>query len=343
MNETQFASAVLEPVKKNIIPPVKFYDLHRNEHQVVHPEIVSVVDHLLKEVDEVEIGSLGQVKSLVFSDYLKRLGVPYAEYYKAVKSDPDKDQNEILRDLHQEAINKRIRVARRKHAEYTAESATRDNLQQETAKDHSQIFLKTINDLGIDGLGAEIASEQVDYLDGIDEMLTLDPVSLQSGGEKNGPVIRFGIQRSFKDKGKEVIGDPLRFIPEMPEIGVLFRVFIKENFSDYIDEKTGESIWQKLLNIRNAKARASGMDPNEFSKIQRNQGLSSVDKVLPGGVKEQIRRVKNILQNIHHQLQAYINSSDFQKQSSAVQEQLRSSLEHMKIEDFLQALEDLKK
>lgn len=343
MNEAKFASAVLEPEIKKPLKPVEFQGINKIRHNVVHPYIESPIEGILKEGDSVEISGLGQTKSLLFGDYLRRMGVAYADYYRVSKSDPTKDQNEILRDLHQEAINKRTRAAIRKHQEYTRESATRDNLQQETAKDHSQVFLKTINDLGIDGLEAEFAPEQVDYLDGIDEIVRLKPVSLQSGGEKNGEVMLFGIQRSFKDKSKEVMADPIRFLPEQPEIGVLFRVFIKENLSDYIDEKTGESIWQKLLNIRIAKARASGMDPNEFSKVQRNQGLSSVDKVLPGGVKEQIKRVKNILQNIQDQLQAYVDSLDFKKQSQAVQEQLRGSLENMKIEEFLLALDDLKK
>lgn len=343
MNESKFASAVLEPEIKKVPSAVEFYDVHRNKHRVVHPEIISTIDRIFRETDRVEISSLGQIKLLTFGEYLQRLGVSYADYYRVVKGGPDKDQNEILRRLHQEAIDKRTRAAIRKHQEYTKESATRDNLQQETAKDHSQVFLKTVNDLGIDGLEAELAPEQFDYLDGIDEILTLDPESLQSAGEKSGQGIHFGIQRSFNDKTKEVTSDPLRFIPEKPELGVLFRVFIKEELSDYIDEKTGESIWQKLLNIRSVKARASGLDPSEFAKSQRNQGLSSVDKVLSGGVKEQIRRVKNILQNIKDQLQVYVDSPYFEKQPKAVQEQLRSSLENMRIEDFLVALADLKK
>ncbi len=342
MNESKFASALLEPEVKKAASVVEFQDMHQGRHRVVHPEIVSSIDNIIKESDMVEISSLSQVKHLVFGDYLKRIGVSYGEYYKAVKIAPDKDQNEILATLHQEAIDRRTKAAIRKHQEYTRESANRDNLQQETAKDHSYIFLKTINDLGVDGLGAELVPEQLDYLDGIDEMLTLDHESLISDGEKRGGTIHFGIQRSFKDKGKEVAGDPIRFIPEKPEIGVLFRIFIKENLSDYIDEKTGDSIWQKLLDIRTAKARASGVDPQEFAKTQRNQGLASVDKALPGGIKEQIRRVKNVLQSAKDQLQAYIDSPDFHRQSKAVQEQLRSGLEKMKIEDFLVALDELK-
>lgn len=343
MNESKFASAVLEPEIKKAPSAVEFYDIHRNKHRVVHPEIISAIDRIFRETDKVELNSLGQIKLLTFGEYLQRLGVSYADYYRVAKSEANKDQNEILRNLHQEAIDKRIGAATRKHREYTRESSVRDNLQQETAKDHSQVFLKTVNDLGIDGLEAELVPEQLDYLDGIDEMLTLDPQSLQSRGETSGQAIHFGIQRSFRDKGREVSSDPIRFIPERPELGALFRVFIKEELSDYIDEKTGESVWQKLLNIRTAKARASGVDPSEYSRVQRNQGLSSVDKVLSGGVKEQIRRVKNILQNVKDQLQAYVDSPDFKMQTKVVQEQLRSGLENMNIEDFLVALDDLKK
>lgn len=343
MNESKFASAVLEPEIIKSTSFVEFQDIHKGRQRVVHPEIISPIKGILREVDRVEISNLGQFKHLTFGEYLKRIGVVYEYYFKMTKSNPGIDQNEILRNLHQEAIENRIKVAIRKHGEYARESATRDNQQQETSKDHSLVFLKTVNDLGIDGLGAEGVPEQFDYLDGIDEMLIIDHESLQSSGEKNGHPIYIGIQRSFDDTKGEVTTDHLRFIPEKPEIGVLFRVFIKEELSDYIDEKTGESIWQKLLNIRTAKARASGVDPSEYSKVQRNQGLSSVDKVLSGGVKEQIRRVKNILQNVKDQLRAYVDSPDFKMQTKVVQEQLRSGLENMNIEDFLVALDDLKK
>ncbi|MDQ5939037.1 MAG: hypothetical protein QG642_727, partial [Patescibacteria group bacterium] len=50
-----------------------------------------------------------------------------------------------------------------------------------------------------------------------------------------------------------------------------------------------------------------------------------------------------ILQNVKDQLQAYVDSPDFKMQTKVVQEQLRSGLENMNIEDFLVALDNLKK
>ena len=322
---------------------VEFQDIDSGKKRVIHPEIIGGIDGILKELDLVEVSGLGDVEEMSFGEYLRRIGVNYDYYYKSSKTDPEIDQNKILKNLHQESIDKRTAAAIRKHREFTKESANHDNLQQETARDHSRLFNKTINDLGIDGLESQPAPAQVDYLDGVDEILVLDHEALESGGERSGQKFHVGIQRSFSDKKGEVTRDPIRFIPEKPEIGVLFRVFIKEDLDEYVDEKTGTSIWQKLLDVRSAKARAAGMDPKQFAKLKRNEGMPTIDKVLPGGVRDQVAKVKSVLRAVSSQLEAYIDSPHFKSQSPEVQRQLKGALKDMRIEDFLEAVDDLKK
>jgi hypothetical protein len=342
MNELKFSSAVLEPEVKKKVSTIEYYDADKGKSRVIHPEIKGSINRVLNEYDNVEVISLGQVKKLTFAEYLRRIGVDYEYYSMVVMGNPDIDQNEILRRLHQQAVDKRTKTAARKHAEYTRESATRDNLQQETAKDHSAVFLQTVNDLDVYGLSAQSVVGRHDYLDGIDEILILDHESLQSSGEKKGRSVYVGIQRSFEDKKAEVVRDPIRFIPEKPEAGAVFRVFIEEKLEDYIDIKTGISRWQKLLDMRTVRAKEAGLDPREFARTKKNQGMPAVKNVLSGGVEEQLQRVENVLQNIKEQLESYIHSADFKNQPLFVQAELRSALENMKIEDFLLAINDLK-
>ena len=223
------------------------------------------------------------------------------------------------------------------------ESATRDNLQRETTEDHSRLFNKTINDLGVPGLESKTAPAPADYFNGVDEILALDHEALETDGEKSGRPIHIGIQRSFADKKREVTSDPISFIPERPEIGAVFTAFIQEDLDEYIDKRTGTSIWQKLLDVRSAKARAAGMDPKQFAKLKRNEGMPTIDKVLPGGVRDQVAKVKKVLKAVSSQLEAYIDTPHFKSQSPEVQRQLKGALKDMRIEDFLEAVDDLKK
>jgi hypothetical protein len=322
---------------------IEFQGADNSRQRVVHPEISGDVSGTLKATDLVEISGLEDIEEMSFGQYLKRIGVDYEDYYEKTKNDPNLDQNEILRDLHQQAVDSRIRDAIKKNQEYGRESATRDNLQRVTTEEHSRLFNKTINDLGIDGLESQAAPVQVDVLNKVDEILALDHDALETGGEKSGRSIYIGIQRSFADKKREVTSDPICFIPERPEIGALFTVFIQEDLDEYIDKRTGASIWQKLLDIRSAKARAAGMDPKQFAKLKRNEGMPTVDKVLPGGVRDQVAKVKKVLKAVSSQLETYIDSPHFKTQSPEVQRQLKGALKDMRIEDFLEAVDDLKK
>lgn len=351
MNENKFGTGGLAveeaPVEETTEEEqgsfIEFQDVDNSRQRVIHPEIIGDIERTLRESDSVDVSGLGQEINMSFEQYLKRIGVDYEDYYELSKADSSLDQNEVLRNLHQQAVDSRIREAIKKQQEYGRESATRDNFQRETTEDHSRLFNKTINDLGIDGLESRPASSQSDLFNSVDEVLVLDPEALKTGGERNGQKLHIGIQRSFSYTKESLVRDPVCFIPEKPEIGALFRVFIKEDLDEYIDEKTGTSIWQKLLDVRSAKARAAGMDPKQFAKLKRNEGMPTIDKVLPGGVRDQVAKVKKVLKAVSSQLEAYIDSPHFKSQSPEVQKQLKGALKDMRIEDFLEAVDDLKK
>jgi hypothetical protein len=309
--------------------------------RAVHLSLEGDVDKNLSESDEVSVLGKSGVFTLSFGEYLARLGLTHGRYFKATKTRPDDSPTHILKDLHIEVIAQRTRVAVKQHQRYTSEHARGDNLQQETAKDHGPFFNQTINDLGVEGLEAEEAPARVDYLDGIDEIISLDPRALETDGEEGEEVIKIGIQRSFKDKGHEVKGDPVRFIPEDPEAGPMFRVFILEDLEDYVDMAGDSSLRQKLLDIRAGKAREAGVDPVSYGKGKRNDGLPNVDKVLPGGISEQVARVRKVLIAIKSQLHDYIESANFVKQPLAVQSALRRQLEQIRIENFIRAVNEL--
>jgi len=340
-NPSQIITADPSLEDNNGLNIIKFKGVDGRIKEAVHLSLEGEAAKDLKENDKVQVRGRSGIFTISFGEYLARLGLDHGRYFKAIKTRPEDSLNQILRDLHQEVIVERSEAAKRQHNRYTHESADRDNLQQETAKDHSHIFTHTINDLGIDGLEAEEAAARVDYLDGIDEIVKLDHRSLETDGEESEEGIKIGIQRSFRDKGREVKEDPLRFIPEDPESGPVFRVFVLENVEDYVDMASESSLYQKLLDLRAQKAREAGLDPKTYAKGRRNEGLPTVDKVLPGGVGEQVKRVKRVLKEIRDQLGAYIDSPKFASQSGTIQEALKKQYKQIKIDDFIQAVDEL--
>ena len=326
-------------VEQESLDTIKFRDAEDGEHEVYHPLVEGNVDKTLKEEDEVKVALTTRKEDMSFSSYLERIGVTYARYFRETKVFPDKDTQTVLRDLHQEAVDRRTEAAVRKHKQYTAEHAEKDNLQQETAKNHAPVFLKTINDLGIDGLEAKASLPRQDYLDGIDEIIEFDPEALVSEGEREGEKVSIGIQRSFRDKGREVISDPVKFFPEDPDHGVVFRVFIKEELEDYVDGQT--TLMQKLLNLRADKAKQAGVSPKALAKKDATRGLPTVSKVLEGGVGEQIDRTKKVLNEIRSQLNNFIESTKFKKLKPSVQKELKRQAEILKIDKFIDEVSDM--
>lgn len=308
-----------------------------SEYIVKHPLIMGEIP--LHEDGEVKVILAEETMTLTLGEYLQRLGISYQRYFREVKVYPDKDRQVILKDLHQEVVDKRTSITNDKIKEYTQERAHRHNWQQETARDHSPFFIKTINDLGLDGLLAKTVSPRHDYLDGIDELIEFDAQALMTGGQNSGPKVIIAIQRSFEDKEAEVVKDPIRFFPENPEQGPIFRVFLKEDLTDYMDNQV--TFMQKLLDLRSKKAVQEGLSPAAYAKDKPRQGLPAVAKVLPGGVTEQIKRTTRVLNAIQEQLHSFLLSSRFQQQPLGVQSEIKRQAELLKMEDFLEAVKIL--
>ncbi len=320
---------------------IEFQDINGQAHHVRHPYILTEAHGIFREDDRVEVGLSQKTESMVFADYLARIGVSYNWFYRACKENPDSSVQDILHDLHQQSIDQRTQTAIRQHREYGQEKATGDNLQRETTKNHSPLFARVINDLGVDGLSAKESLPRQDYLDGIDEIVEFDPEEFKSQGERHGQKISIGIQRSFNDKRGEIVRDPVRFFPEEPESGPVFRVFVKETISDYIDENTGISFMQKLLDKRNEKARQLGQEPYQYARSARNEGFPPVAQVLPGGEKEQISRALDILTEIKRQFGDFLSSERFRSLSPAVQKDLEDKWQSLDLDKYILSVEGL--
>lgn len=335
-------SGVSEVRTKAPFDTIVFKGIDGREKKAVHLSLEGEVKRNLKEEDEVQVRGKSGVFTINFGEYLARLGISHARYFQAMKTRPMDSPIQILRDLHQEVIAERSTAALRQHKKYTSERADRDNLQQETAKDQGPFFRQTINDLGIDGLEVREAPFRVDYLDGIDEIIQLDHKALETNGEEvASQPVKIGLQRSFSDKEEEIRRDRIRFIPEDPEAGLIFRVFILEKLEDYTDLAGETSLYQKLLDLRAKKAREQGLDPTTYARGKKNEGLPTVDKVLSGGINEQVARTLRVLSEIKKQLGSYIDSAKFIEQPKAVQVALRKQYEQIKIDDFIEAVEEL--
>ncbi|MBU1203231.1 hypothetical protein KKH39_04295 [Patescibacteria group bacterium] len=321
---------------------INFHDIKGRFHEVVHPRILGEFSAIPRENDEVEVVLSAKNQTMTFGEYLQRIGVKYDWFFKTKKEEPDKNLQDLLRDLHQKSVDNRTAASIRQHQKFTHEGASYDNLQQETARNHSPVFTKIINDLGIDGLEAKEARPRQDYLDGIDEILEFDSTSLSTQGDEEGEKIIIGIQRSFSDKKRHITKDPIRFFPENPEAGAIFRVFIQEDLDDYIDKLSGMSYMQKLLEIRAQKARQAGQSPNQYAKSQRNDGLAPISQVLPKGEREQINRTLKVLKEIKEQMNIYIESDDFAGQTPFMQAEIKRKMELLDIDSFIGEIENLK-
>ena len=319
-----------------------FQDVKGKELIAGHPVIMGSeerdVEYRYRSHDNVKCVWKNEEETMSFDDYLAIMRVSYGEYFKKLKSEKDKTQAEILKELHQGKIDERTAKAITKNKEYTKEEARRDNLQQETAKDHSPLFAKTFNDLGIDGLKAEGSLPRSDYLDEIDDYLVLDSKSLETNGEQEGKEIYIGIQRSFSEKK---VKRPVELIPEQIDRGPIFKVTVIEKLDEYMDENE-ETYWQKLLNMRTAKAKEVSMSPDQYAKTQRNEGLSAIAKVLPGGEKQQIAKVQTVLETVRNQLKIYLHSLEFSNLPPRIQRILKENGQEIKISNFIAAAEDLK-
>lgn len=341
-----FEAAVLAPERPK--PEIK---KERRSKEIDHLDLVGPLptgrDSLIPLAAEVKVDFLGQTENMLFVDYLHFVGANYSEYKQAVKARPGDDLNEILRDLHRQIVMGRLLRAEQLHARYAQESATSVNRQVETTKDHGQVFDMIINDLELDGLSSESAPNDVDYLDGIDHILTFDHKELmadQGGSEQNEgghKKLFVGIQRTFNpDKKKDVLKDPVRILPSANGKGVVFRIFLQEKLSDY-EDKNQETLMEKLDALRREAARKEGLSPEEYGRKHRRRGYTGVYKVLPGGQAEEVKRTLRVFEEIKNQLNAYIDSPEFQQQTEYVQNYLVDLRDNLHLEDYIAALQSV--
>ena len=304
-------------------------------------------DGLIPLAAEVSVDFLGHAENMLFADYLHFVGATYLEYRRAVKANPNDNLNNILKDLHHQIVRDRLAKTEKLHSHYAQENAISVNRQVETTRDHGRIFDMTINDLEIDGLSSESVPNDVDYLDGIDHILTFDHAELLANhenemvGDKNilpHKKLFIGVQRTFNPaKKNEVVKDPIRILPSDNGKGVVFRIFLQENLSDYQDDKE-ETLMEKLDTYRREAAKKAGLSPVEYGRKHRRQGYPGVYKVLPGGQSEQVKRTLRVFEEIKKQLNDYINSPGFQKQTEYIQGQLKDLRDNLHLEDYVTAM-----
>ena len=227
------------------------------------------------------------------NDYIKSLKAPHNDGI---------DPCELIKAMHQSVIAERTRQA----LKMEKKSQGNEN-QEQTAKDHSQFFIRLINELGIDGLDATEALPREDFLDEIDEFLVFDKKAYETDGDKEGQKIYIGVQRSFKHKS--LTSDTV-LIPEETEKGLVVKVFIKEEIEDY--EDADRVTWfQRLLELRTAKAKEKGMSPAGYAKENpKTDGIPPIAEVLPGGQTEQVKRVVKILREIESQFRVTLSSEE---------------------------------
>jgi hypothetical protein len=232
--------------------------------------------------------------------------------------------------MHQAAIEYRGQTARYLKDKWRKEnSEAQQRSQQESTTVHSYIWRKVF-DLGIDGLDAEAPWDyRADYLDKCDEFIFIKPDKLNGNSEaedtlENNFVV--GIQRSHDDKHLDVSRDPVKYLPEHPEYGPIFLVFIPdvEDLYRQIKNKLLEVLDERL----GIKALERGVSQKEYMKTVAAEKRISIDeawkqeleairlsKVLKFGQREQLKWATKLLDSIGDQLEDYLSDDRIKKNS----------------------------
>jgi hypothetical protein len=252
-------------------------------------------------------------RSIPFMVYLQCMGfASYADYEDYCFDHQGETQENIFRSAQREAIEWRLHRADELEREREAR-ADRSREQQQISKyEHSLIWCKMINNLGLSELSAVPGSEVDDSLCGIDEYLKIDLSELEPGNDE---VRYIGIQRSFNDKLTQVQLDPIRHLPEMPTIGAIYRVFIRDRAEDY---KVHDAVIEARAKKLREEAGAQGQDVNEYIAQQAKKKnidvktymLQRLERVpiqnfLPHGELQEIAWVKEVIEKTLYQLETY--------------------------------------
>lgn len=296
-------------------------DLVPGENQVIdHPEIVQgLKDGSFVSPKTPLIVAYGPDYSEedTLAEYLKNIGSNYDEFKQAYEQADHKDVKNILLELHKRAVVRRFNSATKLDKFYDKEGTPKGELRAEGVREHSLVFDKYINDLGI--FGVESSTAMVgDYKDGIDQYLILDPVAMSTDGEDTGRKVHIGIQRSFDDKSEEVLESHTRYVPELISEGPISRVFWRDREVDYravhdrlMDMRREKLLTEaerqhlSLLEYTDAQAKQKKVSAKEFMQGVR---LAPISKALPRGEQQQYELVQEILDNTLDQLENYLNS-----------------------------------
>lgn len=337
--ETPPKPNIREELKKDVIK-VKFED--GQWYEVPHPLVEPSHDEKkIQSNDMVQVSIWDFKTKMSFEKCLEVFfGTTYNNYFRILKEHDEMDQKGVLRQLHLEVIEKRRQEALALDKEYSGGN------QEATAKEHSPMFVRIINELGIDGISAEIGQLRNDYKDKIDDFLVVDPARLEEfiAGkikEMNGKrPIYIGVQRTFDTsavKRAEIINDPIKILPEKPGEPV-FVVFLEESVDEYVDQpNTNEeyALWQRLLDKRMEEARKEGKTLEKYlDEKPGDDRLALVSEVLPKGFAQQKRKAIKVFKEVIAQWQAFRRSSKFAELPEIVRQRLEinfSDLEKLDI------------
>ncbi len=307
--------SVIEMISPDLLPP---FELEPN----------ATVEVLLNN---------GTVKKESFYECLLSVGIRSMDYYYGRKEfAKETNFHDLMQRLHIEKLRQREVDCPPKDEQYTDQFTSSGEKQVETTKEHGVVWKKIINDLKIPGLTAVSARVVEDEFDGIDEFLRLDVEALKSRGARSSEPVYVGIQRSFNNKLQEVRDSHDRGIAEKSDLGLIFRVFIREELHQYegVFKKLQEAADKGLRNIKVADAeevRTGEMTEAEY----RRAYLESIPIVnFIGDEKRQAQRVKEILDVTKNELEFYLSI----EQLDCVKEKLKLNIKA--VDRALEAVKD---
>jgi len=288
---------------------VEFSDPKKNLIKINHPEILGVRQngsYVPKEMIQVALPD-GTQEQMPFASYLSMFGLKYDAYQNARNMSKAGNQ-ELIRALHKQNLTIRAQKA----YEYDSGRDLSGLEEQEGAQKEIEDFSSRL--ITESGYGKTVAgSAPNDHFDKIDFFIEVDPKKV---GVKGKPVY-FGIQHTALDETKSesaerlakkraIISDqPERRIPEHPEFGLVTRVLIHEDRSNFFPEKGGPSYDSILNQIK----RNTGFTPKPSEAFRYNTEGKSNSVSQEDAKKIMLQRVHNNYQTIETELRQYIQDA----------------------------------
>ncbi len=298
-------------------------EVNDNGHKLLMSHLKITDEQLLNSTDIIQPDALvtifpggSEELTIPFTRYLQSLGFSnYEAYQKYCSLHPEESQDDIFRQAQREFVERRLKrnseiVQHRKSKPENVKSL--ENAERSTKED-AVIWRKMINNLGLPEISAVSATDVNDNIDGIDEYLKLDLSELGLGAENQ--VRYIGIQRSFLNKEEDVKKKHINYLPESPDIGVVFRVFSRDQSGDYdIFDKVLEGRAKKIATEASA-TNQSVIEYIETQAAKKGIGVKKymderleripIEKFLTGGELQEIRWVEDVLTKTLYQLETY--------------------------------------